>query len=100
MQLKLIPNDVCPDCGARTVCEGCEDFHVNGQGFEYRRFACGCELKWSPNFDRLLTSARCPHNPEETRKRQKRAAAECTLLDLLRTLDVDEAWKTRIRDAI
>lgn len=97
MQLKLIPHETCPTCGAVTVQESCRGHHCNGQGFEHRSFACGCELRWSPNFERLEVNTPCPKHPDEKNKVQKRQAAREAIHALVDTLDVDDDWKARLK---
>lgn len=93
MELKLIKAQVCPDCGARTVSEECSHVHTNGQGFEHRAFACGCHLRWSPNFGRIECTAPCPNTMETKERERKRLVARNSLIEFIRNLDVDEEWK-------
>ncbi len=94
MELKLIKDQVCPCCGARTVAESCPYYHSSGDGFEQRTFECGAILSWSPNFDRLEQFKPCPKNPKEMLRTQQRRAANDALLAFIQTLpDVDEEWR-------
>lgn len=93
MTLEYIKADSCPICQAATVAESCERCHTNGEGFERRKFACGMELSWSPNFSRLETSSQCPKDVNTVRKVAKQKAAKLALQEFLANLDVDQAWK-------
>ena len=93
MQLKLIKDTCCPNCGSETVAESCTHRHCNGQGFEVRTFKCGCELKWIPNFERLEIGRKCPKHPDEINFAEKRKVAKAKLLAFIKTLDVDDHFK-------
>ncbi len=96
MNLKMITDQTCPSCNARTTAESCRDVHTNGQPFETRTFACGSALRWSPNFHRLEVESPCPKNVEEVQRRAKRAQAYTALETFLQTLDVDDKWKAAV----
>ena len=100
MTLEYIKAETCPICQARTVSESCTSVHSNGQGFEKRSFACGMELAWSPNFNRLETSQQCPKDVNVVNTRKKEVEAKEALLELLETLDVNEKWKNHVRSDI
>ena len=76
-------NDVCPVCLCRVVIEeGTEKDlfverhreHTHGGKWEYRLFACGQRLEYSPNMRKVLRSEGyvCSHDPELLRRRAKR----------------------------
>lgn len=98
MELKRIPHEVCPTCGARTVAESCPSIHCNGQGFENRIFACGAEWKWSPNFEHLDNPVACPKSPAEIARKKAADVVNDKLIDFLLTLDAPEEWKQRLFD--
>ena len=93
MNLQLIKDEVCPECRSEVVAESCLNRHCNGQGFEVRRFACGCELAWSPNFERMEVNSRCPKRPDAVARRAKRSAAFEAIQKAVAALDVDDEWK-------
>ncbi len=78
--IKHLKETACPTCGA-SICEEKVDaldiftgvnrysrtpqsvrLHSNGQQFEHRKFICGCEISWSPNFERMEFSRLCPNS--------------------------------------
>ena len=90
MKLKHIEAGVCPVCGARAVKEEQTSVHSNGLTNEYRAFACGCVLHFSPNFNKVETDNNCPNTSEQVEIRDKRKAASLKLVKYIRKLDVDE----------
>ncbi len=63
MQLEHIKIEVCPDCGAKPIREEKDRQHTNGHWNESRRFACGADLSYSPNFKSIKVETECPTNP-------------------------------------
>lgn len=96
MQLKLIKQETCGECGSAVVAESCKHYHCNGEGFEVREFACGAVLKWSPNFSALKHERECPKSTGAVRKMERRQDAVTQLLSLANDLDVDLDFKEKI----
>lgn len=97
MILKLIQDTNCPVCKSHVVAESCEHVHCNGEGFEVRKFKCGCVLRWSPNFSRLEVESPCPKSPNEITRREKEINALRQVEELIGKLDVSESWKARAK---
>ena len=96
MDLKLIPNETCPDCGSHIVAEYCESDHANGRGFEERRFACGCVLAWIPSLEKLKVTNICPHNKEHIEANNKVLYLKNKLYSIIGESDIDEMSKERL----
>ncbi len=60
MQLRHLKEDPCSTCGASVRSEEIASTHVNGEQFENRRFRCGKEIRWIPNFSRVEIHSDCP----------------------------------------
>lgn len=95
MQMNYLTGDACPVCGETTVVgewvetETLGDetrvlCHVNGARWEHRKFACGQELVYIPNFSRTEKSDYrvCRRDPEllARRERMQRIKAEIETL--------------------
>lgn len=93
MQLQKIPNEVCPDCGSRTVAEHRPWIHSNGEPYETRQFECGCLLEYSPNFSKLFTKRPCPKNHEVVNMRRKRQDVKESLIKTIKDASVDDGWR-------
>lgn len=96
MQLKLIKDEVCPNCQSDVVAESCRNHHVNGQGFEERTFRCGCILSWSPNFNRLQVKRGCPESPKEIEKKKAERNLLNQIKDLIQKSNVDDDFKRNL----
>lgn len=60
MKLNNINQETCHHCGAQAVSEyKSEKMHCNGTSEETRRFACGCVLRYSPNFQEVTETNEC-----------------------------------------
>lgn len=60
MKLNNINQETCHHCGAQAVSEyKSEKMHCNGTSEETRRFACGCVLRYSPNFQEVTETEQC-----------------------------------------
>lgn len=100
MTLTHIHFEACPECGAVTVQDSCRAWIVNRQPSEEREFACGCRLAWSPGSRQLEVKKQCPKNPAEAARLAKRAAAAKAATDFVRSLDVDDDWKSLVTDKV
>lgn len=101
MNLDYIRAKACPICNADVVSESCERRHANGQGFEKRRFSCGMELAWSPNFERLETAQGCPADPHTIRRKANRASAKASVLQHIDHMEgVDAEFRALLRERI
>lgn len=109
MQLAYIKTDRCPVCGcAIVVSESVETeinsdkirVHSNGYRWEYRRFACGYETHFSPNFVKEYAKKECSLDPKKLERETKRSEAKNALYVAIKKLDVDEEYKSRLWNAI
>ena len=108
MELRHIKTDRCPVCGSTVVAEKVETeyqstkirIHVNGCRWEYRQFACGCEIHFCPNFCKEEIIHACPFEPKIIEKNNKRRAAKNILINTIENLDVDDEYKSHLHSAI
>lgn len=100
MQLKYLKEERCSTCGARAVAETSRWIHSNGQPHEERTFSCGKVVEHSPNLSRNLIVKECPHTKEAQKKKEKLNKAQKELIDLVKTLDIDDDWKKQLKDHI
>jgi hypothetical protein len=79
--LKFIRTDKCPICGCTEIVEEKIEFsvwgekreirrHINGSKWETRKFLCGYEINYSPNFEREEKVYDCIYNPEIKKQKQ------------------------------
>lgn len=100
MHLLLIKDTVCPDCASETVAESCRHRHCCGEGFEVREFACGCSLRWSPNFSRLEVVHACPKSAESQRQVGLRQDLLKCIQDVVSSHPVDKAFKDKVTSSL
>jgi hypothetical protein len=109
MKLEFLKGNSCPHCGCKVVSfEGREidrfarqgEFkyrqHCNGGYHEYRQFACGCRLEYSPNFSRTLESDSysCGNNPEYLAKQARKEEFKKALKNFIEDYkNIDEDLK-------
>lgn len=98
MQLHMLREEFCRCCNSHTVGISCERHHTNGEGFEERRFSCGCVIAWSPNFSRIEIKIKCPKDPERIAKQQKQQKLLHELKVIVENSEVDVSFKKRIID--
>lgn len=109
MKLDYIETNKCPVCGCDVVVsESIETefnstkirMHSSGGRWEYRKFACGCEIHYCPNFRREIIQKECILDPKRIEREKKRSKAKDTLYVTIETFDVDEEYKNHLRNAI
>lgn len=109
MKLTYIKTDKCPVCGCTIIInESVEKEylsikireHANGGRWERRRFACGCEIYYCPNFGCEEISRECSLDPKVIERDEKRNEAKNMLYVTIENLDVDKEYKTRLKDSI
>lgn len=74
MELKHIQTKKCPICGCNEVVgeyiETCHykantiKTHTNGGRWEHKRFLCGKEIIYDPNYRKEYTKGNCDNDPE------------------------------------
>lgn len=76
--------------------------HVNGGKYEHRRFACGQEISYVPNFERTELSKYyiCKENNEYKAKMETRKIAQGNLIHNICELDTDKEHKRLLYEAI
>lgn len=67
MDLKHIRDVRCPQCQAEIISESRQSQHTTGEWNEYRVFACGLRLHYSPNMGRVELESRYGYVPEDQR---------------------------------
>lgn len=109
MDLVFIKTNKCPTCGCDVVTSESVDTeynsakirkHTMGGTWEHRRFACGYEISYCPNFRKEEIENDCMFDPEKLEKERKRNEAKNTLYDVIEKLDVDDAYKTHLKGVI
>lgn len=92
----------CPQCGCGVVqTETKKDLHTNGHWNEYRTFACGRTLHFSPNFMKVQGEGVCTQSKTYKKAIQKRLEAMKRLKKYInRYLGTDLSLKTEILSAI
>ena len=109
MKLQFIKTDKCPVCGCDTVVsEHVEtEFnsakirtHCSGGRWEYRKFACGYETHYCPNFFKEQKNRSCASDPKIIERDKKRKEAKSALCSTIASLDVDNEYKDRLEGAI
>ena len=101
--LKMIPDVVCPHCGADIIAESWEKRSVSTPDEplreETRRFSCGHWIRypklWSEGEEKKQVEVvyYCPQAPGEQKRRQRRADAMEKLTKDIHAMDVDEGFK-------
>lgn len=112
IQFRHLKVGACPTCGERTVVAERVEVstyglktpeirqHTNGQRWEHRRFLCGCEVEWVPNYEAAWVSVVCPQNPTLIETNKKIAALQ-ERQDSIRILMAElETDKSKLRDEI
>ena len=109
MELNFIKANRCPICGCNIVIQESveKEFdstkireHVNGGRWEHRKFACGCEICYCPNFRKEEIKKECSFDPKKLERDRKRMEARDVLYSEIRKLDVDEEYKAKLKDAV
>lgn len=109
MNLSFIKSKQCPVCGCDVIVGenvelehrlGRVREHANGGRWEHREFACGCRISYIPNFSKEEVSRECSHDPEIIERENKRHKAKKEILDKIEQLDVDDAYKVKLKDNI
>lgn len=68
--------------------------HCNGQRHETRKFACGYEVSWIPNYNREVPKEHsCNNDPELKLIKDKRSLAIEKLNKVIDELDVDKIFR-------
>jgi hypothetical protein len=75
---------------------------MNGQSWERRRFMCGREVEWIPNFEREEFSGTCGRSAEAVVRRRDRIVFSQALRDLLASpsLPLHDDDRARLAQAI
>lgn len=107
MKLQDIKTNKCPICGCDTVVGEYVDFneyeikvHTNGSRWEHRRFLCGIEICFDPNFDKEYTKGECKNNPEYLKMLQKQEDDKKRLVEFCETNDIDKNIIRRIHNYV
>ena len=71
-----------------------------GGRWEYRKFACGYETHYCPNFFKEQKNKSCASDPKIIERDKKRKEAKSALCSTIASLDVDNEYKDRLEGAI
>ena len=89
--LKSIKIKNCPICGCNKIKKELkENQHTNGFWNEYRKFECGYETYFSPNFMLESETNKCKFDPDENRKYQKRKFIGNKIIKLMKNKKMNE----------
>ncbi len=82
MNLRFIKSTECPSCkcsviveeGLETSSVGRDEVrtHCNGKQWEYRKFLCGCQIKYVPNFSAEEIQYKCRKTTEYLKREEVR----------------------------
>lgn len=109
MELRYIKTNRCPVCGCDSVIKESVEKeigstkireHSNGGRWEYRQFACGCEIHYCLNFQNETIKKECPLTPKLVEQKKKREEAKNALNVAIDNLDVDDEYKMRLKSSI
>ena len=111
MKLKYITTDKCPICGTDIIIEERIEkeigafrikTHTNGECWEHRRFACGQEIEYIPNYQVEMMSEVyvCNNNEMYKIKLRKQKEANAQMIHFVESLDVDEDYKKALKNWI
>ncbi|RXZ78100.1 hypothetical protein EBB07_29030 [Paenibacillaceae bacterium] len=107
MNFRFIKEKCCPICAEATIIKeeldifhGKVNQHCNGGQWEKRTFLCGQMIEFIPNFDRSELSKYyvCRNNLEYMERQNKRKVAKDELLLYIDTLEVDDDFKSSLKD--
>ncbi len=97
MEIKHIEEKVCAICKAEIISENIAGQHCNGEWNEYREFACGSILHYSPNFKAVVMHKICPEYPAIRNANRKLRKGIKELQEFMKTIDVEERFKQSIK---
>lgn len=112
MKFQHLKTERCPHCGSEAVSDSYEvsiylkppqiNVHINGQRWETRKFLCGLQIQWSPNFNRELGSEyhECQNSAVVVEKNKKRAKLVERLLKATVSGDADKKFVLDLQRAI
>lgn len=107
VEIKSIKTYYCPVCGCREIVEerieifnGEIRVHSNGGRWEHRRFACGFQIQYIPNFGKEYTETKCRFDPGELAKREQEKQTKADVMNQIETANCPEEFKNRLRYAI
>lgn len=106
MELQNIKTIKCPICGCTDIISesleidtfGQIKIHCNGTRWEHRKFLCGKEIRYEPNFTKESLHGNCKNDPEYLALVQKRKEDKEKLLSFLEENDIDEALSNHIKN--
>ena len=65
MRLEFVKEEVCSECGCtRIEIETDRGAHCNGERRQTRKFWCGRQVTWVPNFSRIEVDKQCGRSKE------------------------------------
>lgn len=91
MQLRLVTTKSCPDCGCDVVIAEAIEVeyngnkirtHCNGGNWETRRFLCGTEMKYVPNFSAEKRTGQCRNTQKYKELKAEKRIIEKQIEDL------------------
>jgi hypothetical protein len=107
--IQRIKTIACPVCGCAVVVSESIEVeidrpevrrHCNGGQWEHRRFACGYETKYVPNFDKESRSKVCKTDPEVLERKRKTDELKESLMQMINSSDLPQYVKDNLADGI
>ena len=107
--IRNIKTKACPVCGcAIIVSESVEvdtycqqvRLHCNGGQWEARRFACGYETRFIPNFYKESKGACCRNDPEILERKRKTEELKAQIMEVIESSSAPECVKENFRNSV
>lgn len=109
MELTSIKTEKCPVCGCDTVIREWVDTdfdntkireHCNGHHWEHRKFLCGYQIGYIPNFMAEEKEHDCQQDPELVKREEKRGKLIEAIKGLVSSTECDASFKNRVLDSL
>lgn len=104
MDLRNITTTCCPICGCKEIVEEKVDYdnfgirvHCNKTRWEHRRFLCGTQIDFEPNFNKEYTRGNCKNDPVYQEKLKKEKEDKEKLLNYCKENNIDEKIMHKIK---
>ena len=109
MNLRSVKTNKCPICGCDTVIAEYIDTtfdntevleHCNGGRWEHRKFLCGYQVLYVPNFSREETTGNCRYDPQLIAQERMRREAIEAVKQTIDQVNCDRRFKERIMESL
>lgn len=100
MKFQHLLHDNCPECGAVVKDMQMKNQHCNGHWNEYKRFDCGRQEHFSPNFMAVSTTAMCERSKQYKEDSLKEDMLLKSLRQKIEKSDAPEKFRKRLLEAL